>query len=90
MTEFEIDQFDAFYTTLREAYAQEIPQEHIDHLEKMWTDIKLANMAGTPFSPAKLGRWLGWAQATVVFHSDMTLEDFRHINMLHRMERKRP
>jgi hypothetical protein len=32
------------------------------------------------FSEAKLGRWLGWAQAAVVSHGKLTLEDMKQIN----------
>ena len=33
------------------------------------------------FSPSKLGRWLGWAQAAVVAAGAATLEDMKRINM---------
>jgi len=34
-----------------------------------------------PFSEAKLGRWLGWAQAAVVAAGCGTLQDMKNINM---------
>jgi len=38
------------------------------------------------FSDAKLGRWLGWAQASVVAVGCGTLEEMKAINLAHRAE----
>ena len=35
------------------------------------------------FSEAKLGRWLGWAQAAVVASGCATLDDMKEINRRH-------
>lgn len=37
------------------------------HLLDMWERIVGARAIGKPFSPAKLGRWLGWAQCSLAF-----------------------
>lgn len=50
----------------------------LDHLRDMQSRI-------TPeFSEAKLGRWLGWAQAALVAaRVGVTLEDVKQINLRH-------
>jgi hypothetical protein len=45
------------------------------HLEDMYRQVNKQE-----FSEAKLGRWLGWAQATVVASGVATLEDMKGIN----------
>lgn len=69
----------AFDATIGLALGREMPLEEgsslgLSHLLDMQSRI-------TPeFSEAKLGRWLGWAQAAVVSHGLMTLEDMKQIN----------
>ncbi|AHN84091.1 hypothetical protein GJ25_gp080 [Mycobacterium phage Hawkeye] len=55
----------------------EIEEVNFVHLEDMLRRIK-ANP--DDFSDAKLGRWLGWAQACVVAGGYATLEDMKQIN----------
>lgn len=50
------------------------------HLYSMLTVIEYDPKA---FGPAKLGRWLGWAQACVVAAGVATLNDMKQINLDH-------
>lgn len=52
--------------------------EHLRDMQDRILDQPLS------FSEAKLGRWLGWAQACVVFADiGITLEDVKQINKRH-------
>lgn len=76
-----MNQFAAFDETVEKAKELGMPM-----LEG--TDRGLAHMLDmqsritTSFSPAKLGRWLGWAQSAL-FYADVgfTLEDAKEINL---------
>lgn len=46
------------------------------YLLDMWLEIE----ANPEFDEFKLGRWLGWAQASVVASGVATLEDMKEIN----------
>jgi hypothetical protein len=50
------------------------------HLCDMLDRIEAADEAGTPFSEAKLGRWLAWAQCAAVAANAMTLNEAKTIN----------
>ena len=60
--------------------SSDTPELDYNHLAWM-----LSEMESKPekFSPAKMGRWLGWMQAAVVAQScgDISLEDMKQINM---------
>lgn len=45
------------------------------HLQDMFGRVEQAD-----FSPAKMGRWLGWAQGAVVANGFGTLEEMKEIN----------
>lgn len=72
-------QYEAFVLTVEEAKKAggmredgPLGREHVvGMLERITPD----------FSPSKLGRWLGWAQAAVVASGALTLDDVKRINM---------
>lgn len=52
----------------------------LDHLRSMLTRVN-----GSEFSPAKLGRWLGWAQCALVAAGvGITLDDMKALNLRHK------
>jgi hypothetical protein len=53
-----------------------------DHFEDMLRRIKAADAEGTPFSEAKIGRWLGWVQGAAAAGScgGFSLDDAKKIN----------
>lgn len=64
----------------------------IDHDRDLPTDCQFTHLCTmltviehdpSAFSPAKLGRWLGWAQACVVAAGVATLNDMKQINLDH-------
>lgn len=60
-----------------------IPKEGGPHLPESLRLPHLVSMRErvTPmFSPAKLGRWLGWTQAAVVAHGAAKLDDMKALN----------
>jgi len=59
----------------------DIPELDFPHLVSMYDRIIAADVTSTPFSEAKIGRWLGWAQAAVVVHGEASLEDMKALNM---------
>ncbi|MDF0532275.1 hypothetical protein P0W64_21200 [Tsukamurella sp. 8F] len=80
--EDEVNQIKAFRDTL--ALAEERGMD-----EDPDSDVGLAHLRGMlatveqtadSFSPAKLGRWLGWVQSAVVAAKVGTLDDMRAIN----------
>lgn len=82
-----MNQMQAFVDTL--TFAQEAGMANCEfetdevnywHLQDMCEQIKAAARLGLPFSDAKLGRWLGWAQACVVAGGYGTLADMKEIN----------
>lgn len=79
-----MNQLEAFQETLKLARERKMPKNitsplGLEHLEGMF--IKAVN---ENYSEAKLGRWLGWAQACVVAADiGLTLEDMKEINMRH-------
>lgn len=56
------------------------PQHVRDMLSRMLLPLDTIH----EFSDAKMGRWLGWAQAAVVAQGLGTLEDMKQINMRNR------
>ncbi len=57
--------------------SSDIPEVDYPHLADMWERIR----ADPNMSEAKLGRWLGWAQAAVVGSGlGPTLDDMKAIN----------
>lgn len=63
--------------------SSDIPELDFPHLQRMYNDIIAADCDFEPFSEAKIGRWLGWAQAAVVMHGEASLEDMKAINKRH-------
>lgn len=63
--------------------AREKSAATLDHLESMLTRAKAGNEDGTPFSPSRLGRWLGWMQCAVYMRTHHTLDTFKEINRRH-------
>lgn len=51
-----------------------------DHFVDMHNRILAADHNGTPFSEAKLGRWLGWIQGAASACGFLTLDEAKHIN----------
>jgi hypothetical protein len=84
-----MNQLQAFRDTIALAKSKglhltRVPELSMTHLEGM-----LARIESDPdrFSPSKLGRWLGWAQAAVVSWGDgITMEDMKRINLDNRDE----
>lgn len=82
----EMDMLSAFDATIQRAEergmrrAYDEPGFGLDHLRDMRSRIT------SDFSDAKLGRWLGWAQASVVAVGCGTLEEMKAINLAHRAE----
>lgn len=76
-----MNQRHAFKETMDLAYERGMHRLHLRedmsfrHLEDMWKRVSRED-----FSEAKLGRWLGWAQATVVASGVATLEEMKQIN----------
>ena len=76
-----MNQRKAFKETLDLAYERGMHHLHLredlsfGHLEDMWRRV-----SREVFSDSKLGRWLGWAQATVVASGVATLEEMKAIN----------
>lgn len=59
-----------------------LPMEcRTQHLGEMLAKVEAAEKAGTPFSPAKLGRWLGWMQCAATAVGYMSLEESKAINL---------
>lgn len=54
------------------------PELSLEHVEDMLRRVEADPSA---FSTAKLGRWLGWAQAAVVSWGNCSLEDMKQINV---------
>lgn len=57
----------------------------LDHLKGMLSMMEAnynPQKPGEGFSEAKLGRWLGWAQAACVAMGVVTLDDMKKINRL--------
>lgn len=79
-----MNQVRAFQDTVALAEDSEMPHLPgsdlgLDHLEAM-----LKTVHSESFSPSKLGRWLGWAQAALVAADvGVTLEDVKQINLRH-------
>lgn len=78
-----MNQYEAFRETLQLANFMHMPAMvgtniGADHIADMWRRI---NADPSAFSDAKLGRWLGWAQACVVAAGCATLDDVKAINM---------
>lgn len=79
-----MNQLEAFRETIALAERKGMPPDPetsrgLAHLRRMLEQVE----AGV-FSPAKLGRWLGWAQCAVVAACpDVTLEDMKAINRKH-------
>lgn len=71
--------FDATLALARERgmdqQASRVPELSYAHLADMRARLE------DGFSGAKLGRWLGWAQAAVVAAGCGTLEEMKQINM---------
>ena len=74
----------AFKETLQLAIASAMPEGDpadplsLAHLREMWFRLD------DNFSDAKVGRWLGWAQAALVAAGvGVTLEDVKQINLRH-------
>jgi len=83
-----VDMLSAMQDTLSIAAANglynvssDIPESDYLHLLSMYERAQEGN-----FSPAKLGRWLGWMQACVVINSmgDISFEDMKRINLSHK------
>ena len=76
-----MNQRKAFKATMDLAYERGMHLLHLradmnfGHLEDMWRRVSREEM-----SESKLGRWLGWAQATVVASGVATLEEMKQIN----------
>lgn len=79
-----MNQRQAFKATLELAWergmhfqAEQAPSENLTyrHLVNMYDQI-----AAGDFSPTKMGRWLGWAQASVVAAGIATLDEMKAIN----------
>lgn len=83
-----MNQREAFAETIVLAITAGMPEESdvddslgLAHMQSMLDRIE-ANPEG--FSEAKLGRWLGWAQAALVASGvGVTLEDVKQINLRH-------
>jgi hypothetical protein len=63
------------------------PELDFPHLEDMLRRAELAASGqGEPMSEGKMGRWLGWMQASVVAMAEgaLRLEHMKNINMAHR------
>lgn len=79
-----MNQRKAFKETLDLAYERGMHHLHLredlsfGHLEDMYR-----RLSHEEFSDSKLGRWLGWAQATVVASGVATLEEMKAINKRH-------
>lgn len=80
-----MNQREAFDATVRLAVASAMPEGDaadglsLAHLREMRQAIETGE-----FSEAKLGRWLGWAQAALVAADvGITLDDVKAINMRH-------
>lgn len=75
-----MDQRRAFKETLDLAIERDMPDYPgtsfgLEHLKDMWSRLD------KNFSDAKVGRWLGWAQACVVIDGLATLEEMKQINL---------
>jgi hypothetical protein len=57
------------------------PELSLEHVQDMLRKVESDPEA---FSPSKLGRWLGWAQAAVVSWGNCSLEDMKQINVRNR------
>lgn len=79
-----MNQLQAFRDTVALAEQQGMPELPgsdlgLDHLRRMAAVLEEAS-----FSPAKLGRWLGWAQCAVVAAGvGVTLDDMKTLNASH-------
>lgn len=75
-----MNQRQAFKDTLDLAIEREMPDYPgtsygLEHLKDMWFRLD------EEFSEAKVGRWLGWAQACVVIDGLATLDEMKAINL---------
>ena len=82
----EVDQLAAFRETIELAEERGMPDDRgsdlgLDHLRGMLAAVEAAAVT---FSPAKLGRWLGWVQCAVVAAGAGTLEEMKAINERHK------
>lgn len=81
-----MNQLQALHDTVALAESRNMPEMPgnplgLGHLRQMLRDIEAAEESA-PFSAAKLGRWLGWAQcALVAANVDVDLEDMRSLNL---------
>ncbi len=82
-----MNQLQAFRDTIALAKSTDKPKLtqvqslSMQHLEEMLVTIEAEAWRGYSFSPSKLGRWLGWAQAAIVSWGHHTLEEMKEINM---------
>lgn len=53
------------------------------HVYAMEQAVFDADLAGKPFSPGKLNRWLGWMQAVCCMWEVLTLDECKEINRSH-------
>ncbi|WP_343929754.1 hypothetical protein [Tsukamurella strandjordii] len=82
----EVDQLGAFRETIAFAEKRGMLDEPdsdlgLSHLRGMLATVEAEPAA---FSPAKLGRWLGWVQAAVVAAGVGTLDDMKAISNRHK------
>lgn len=81
-----MNQIEAFNETVMLAIKMGMPdQSDVDDslgYEHMFSMLKRIEANPEKFSEAKLGRWLGWAQAALVAANvGVTLEDVKQINL---------
>lgn len=80
-----MNQLQALHDTVALAESRNMPEIPgnplgLGHLRQMLRDIGAAEES-MPFSAAKLGRWLGWAQcALVAANVGVSLDDLRELN----------
>ena len=74
----------AFNETVKIAYESEMPMGEPDDPFSLAHLIYMQERITPEFSDAKLGRWLGWAQAALVVAGvGFDLEDVKQINLRH-------
>lgn len=61
-------------------FPESVSPEHVRMMCSTVEDAFDPRTPSKPFSPPKLGRWLGWLQASATVARALTLEDCKEIN----------
>jgi hypothetical protein len=79
-----MNQHAAFDETVNIAYKSDMPEGDLDNPLSLAHLLDMQERITPEFSDAKLGRWLGWAQAALVAANvGVTLDDVKQINLRH-------